>query len=283
MRIRRTGRAVVVVSAALVTLWAFAPAGIAKPDKPGHGGGSRSSLAVDVVDRSGYKIWSILETPGEGPSGVGDQLAFRVTLDGAAIEGEVCVTFDAQPSASPWCGQVDSDGTTPLYSVQDDDITVDTRVFSGTATHETADGVLRASFELTKQDHDECFAGQSGDTYHGVFLDRTECRWHPNTPGVWQATLRPAIPGPKVKVEVSLRDHAPGNWCTTTADGAYAVSGRLRPGEEMGVEFYTPGPERSGICLRGGQNGTTIGVGNPATFLLVAQGDLTLTRVGSTP
>lgn len=279
MEATRRWRRAIPIALVLVSIWTVGPGALAKPDR---GGTKAPVLAVEIVDvLGGHEMWSILEAPG-------DTVAFAVTVDGVAPGNgtlDVAITTADGTKDRSW---VTTDGTSGPYAVQAEDI-VD-GLFAGTVTYTPeGDEPLVASFGMEQWRIEECGWTTSGpDVYEGDFPDLVTCRWQPTTPATWeveltaelQARVRPKAP---TSVFVTLRDHYPGNWCAVSEDGQAGLRGNLRPGETATLpsgellRYFTPD---TGICLRGGAGGDTIGVGNPATFVFAVEGHLKLTRVG---
>jgi hypothetical protein len=105
--------------------------------------------------------------------------------------------------------------------------------------------------------------------------------------GVWEITLAPTPPD-KLKrnftAAVSVRDHVPGNWCSLAIDGSWGFGERWRDGDDpIDGGVYLPGVENflelglgDGVCLAGGAGGDYFAVGNPDSFYLRANGDVTV-------
>jgi len=113
------------------------------------------------------------------------------------------------------------------------------------------------------------------------------CIWTPPQTGVWKITLAPTPPNnPKrnFTASVSVRDHVPGNWCSLAVDGSWGFGERWRDGDDpIDGEVYLPGVENflelglgDGVCLAGGAGGDYFAVGNPDSFYLRTNGDVTV-------
>ncbi len=104
--------------------------------------------------------------------------------------------------------------------------------------------------------------------------------------GVWEITLYPTLPDkPKrnLTAGVSVRDHVPGNWCPLAVDASWGFGERWPFDVPIIGEVYLPGDEDSsgqdlgnGVCLAGGAGGDYFAVGNPDSFYLRANGDVTV-------
>ena len=100
--------------------------------------------------------------------------------------------------------------------------------------------------------------------------------------GVWEITLTPPDGAKRnFTASATVRDHTPGNWCSLTVDGAWGVSGR--GADPTTGEVYLPGNEDfseqglgDGVCLAGGAGGEYFVVGNPDSFYLNANVDVTV-------
>jgi hypothetical protein len=100
--------------------------------------------------------------------------------------------------------------------------------------------------------------------------------------GVWEITLTPPDGAKRnFTASATVRDHTPGNWCSLTVDGAWGVGGR--GADPITGEVYLPGDEDfseqglgDGVCLAGGANGDYFVVGNPDSFYLNANVDVTV-------
>ncbi|MBT8165716.1 MAG: hypothetical protein HKO82_11695 [Acidimicrobiia bacterium] len=108
------------------------------------------------------------------------------------------------------------------------------------------------------------------------------CRWTADQ-GYWTLIVTPTRTKPS-SVQVTVRDHYPGNWCVAPVDpNTYPETGELiepsgvlnqRIRGEVTVPVYFLG---SGTCLAGGAGGVTMPVGTPGDYYLVAMGDIELT------
>lgn len=113
------------------------------------------------------------------------------------------------------------------------------------------------------------------------------CRWTADEgeslEGYWTLTVTPARSKP-TGVQVTVRDHYPGNWCVAPVDPeTYAETGELidpsgilneRIRGEVLLPVFFPA---DGVCLQGGAGGVTMPVGTDGAYYLVAMGDMTLT------
>ena len=96
--------------------------------------------------------------------------------------------------------------------------------------------------------------------------------------GYWTLIVTPTPTKPS-SVQVTVRDHYPGNWCVAPdpetgelIEPSGVLNQRIRG--EVTVPVYFP---LSGTCLAGGAGGETMPVGTPGDYYLVAMGDMTLT------
>ncbi len=111
--------------------------------------------------------------------------------------------------------------------------------------------------------------------------------------GVWEITLYPVIPEkPKrnFTASVSVRDHVPGNWCSLAVDASWGFGERWPFVGPIVGEVYLPGNENlptlglgDGVCLAGGAGGDYFAVGNPDSFYLRTNGDVTVQWLGQNP
>jgi len=110
------------------------------------------------------------------------------------------------------------------------------------------------------------------------------CIWTPTQTGVWEITLTPPDDAKRnFTASATVRDHVPGNWCSLTVDGAWGVGGR--GADPIVGEVYLPGNENLpnlgvGVCLAGGAGGDYFAVGNPDSFYLRTNGDVTVRWLG---
>jgi hypothetical protein len=134
-----------------------------------------------------------------------------------------------------------------------------------------------------------CPFGYDGNFKSNTILVSDYCIWTPPKTGVWEITLTPPD-GAKRKFTASatVRDHTPGNWCSLTVDGAWGVGGR--GADPITGEVYLPGNEDfseqglgDGVCLAGGAGGNYFAVGNPDSFYLRTNGDVTVRWLGEDP
>jgi hypothetical protein len=107
------------------------------------------------------------------------------------------------------------------------------------------------------------------------------CRWTA-TQGYWTLTVTPTDRKPS-RVQVTVRDHYPGNWCVAPLpdsetgefiDPSGVLNERIRGGSAVSLPVYFPA---DGKCLAGGAGGVPMPVGTSGAYYLVAMGDMTLT------
>lgn len=119
------------------------------------------------------------------------------------------------------------------------------------------------------------------------------CIWTPGADrtGIWKVTLDPTPPrnpARPIGAAVAVRDGIPGNWCTLPDGSGGNFGTRWRVGDPPVVgEVYLPGTENilglafdpiygGGTCLAGGAGGEYFMVGNPDSFYLRAEGNVTV-------
>lgn len=120
-------------------------------------------------------------------------------------------------------------------------------------------------------------ADASAETTFELYPDGDICIWKPPAPGVYRLTLHPTVRG-NPNVLFTVRDHVPGNWCTTPPELNLEPSGAIRirwlEGDDPIVMYvYYPA---DGVCLSGGAGGDFLPIGNPASLYLVAEGTVTV-------
>jgi hypothetical protein len=115
--------------------------------------------------------------------------------------------------------------------------------------------------------------------------------------GVWEILLRPTLPDntrQPLDARVDVRDGVPGNWCTLAIGTPSGFSDRWKspypPDPTVTGEVYLPGAEDysglgldDGVCLGGGVGGDYFEVGNPKSFCLRADGNVTVKWTSATP
>jgi hypothetical protein len=115
--------------------------------------------------------------------------------------------------------------------------------------------------------------------------------------GVWEILLRPTLPDNTRKpldARADVRDGVPGNWCTLAIGTPSGFSDRWNspypPDPTIKGEVYLPGAEDysglgldDGVCLGGGAGGDYFEVGNPKSFCLRADGNVTVKWTSATP
>ncbi len=105
------------------------------------------------------------------------------------------------------------------------------------------------------------------------------CIWKPDLPGNWILEVDPTPVARSTGVngiQVTLRDHIPGNWCTE------GVNAKWRMGDPpitttFSIPEWEGAPPGSPICPVGGAGGDFFNVGTPGSFYLVVSGDVTVT------
>jgi hypothetical protein len=236
------------------------------------------------VSDDGRLLW-ILEA--------GDEIVVWATVDGmTTTDTSLCLITNTAKVCEPF-----GDGVMEPYVVRAGDSTpnptrqgLDEQVFEPEVQVRVGgpDGEVALSepISMLSQDgtYEPCAFQGSGDSLTLHHEHSTTCLWHTGADdvGTWTVTLDPfGDPTKPTSVFTTLRDHMPGNWCAASADGPGGISGRMKPGDQMSIQWTIP-PD--GICLRDGQGGTTsFGVGTAGTYVLVLEGDLTLTKVPLSP
>jgi hypothetical protein len=280
MMMKRT-RHIMVIALALGTALAMAAPAVAKkppkdPKPPPGLSGVDASMAADP-------IW--VHEPE-------DELQYTLTLENSTdADVEFDMVFTAGYADDPEPVLVPGNGTVVLTRTRlaaDFPESLSCGVYQScmlTATAEVfQDGALvaDAAAETTLEFYPECdFEQLVGDI----------CIWKPvdelggPQPGFYKLTLDPTVPGNPNRtttVLFTVRDHVPGNWCTTPPELGLEPSGamRIRWRESDGpVVMYVYYPA-DGVCLSGGNGGDFFAIGNPASLYLVADGTVTAEFLG---
>ena len=112
-------------------------------------------------------------------------------------------------------------------------------------------------------------------TYSGTVSEL--CIWDDPTPGIWSVELT-NTGDRSARLLLSLRDHAPGNWCVTN-DGTLGSlpEGRVKPGGSITGQISIPA---DGYCARGGAGGDMMAVGTLHKFVMFTAAEVQLTHEG---
>jgi hypothetical protein len=119
------------------------------------------------------------------------------------------------------------------------------------------------------------------------------CIWHTDLRGAW--TISAVAEDKKAQgMTVTLRDHVPGNWCTTDGSGG-GVHVRWHPKDKthgpLTLDVFLPDsddaldgnePLGDGVCFGGGAGGATMPIGNPDSFYLWLGSDAMVSIVPTT-
>jgi hypothetical protein len=204
----------------------------------------------------------------------GDQITVWATVTGMSTSDmHICLVTDSGEACEPF-----DDGVMDPYGVQEADLDPN---FDATVELRKADEVvLFETFSMQSEvGFPDCSFVEEGDTLSLSHEKSMTCLWHATAGhwGTWTVTLDPyGEPTKPTSVFVTLRDHMPGNWCATSENGPAGITGRMKPGVSMSIEWLIPD---DGICLRDGMAGeASFGVGTPGTYVLVLEGDLTLKK-----
>lgn len=294
---RSNTRTVFILLVALAMVAALAPAALAErpTDKPGKGnsGVSVEVETIGVHDPAPPYVYDDLALgyPFYWVNAMGDRLRFVLTVSGPS---EGIVSWEIGATSGSTGGVVSfSDPVLVTYEV---DQIVEEQAKARGQLHEVqsvaaeftviAGGETKVvPYTLDAEVEPDCtdegvglaYDGQDASgvhAYSGVLSD--VCRWVPTGPGYWAVDL--AVPADATRtppsIGATLRDHVPGNWCTTNPENAPGgVGGDPRQGPVTGW-FYLP---ETGICLGGGMGGSTMAVGNTTDFILVTDAHITLT------
>ena len=192
------------------------------------------------------------------------------------------------------------------------------RLLASVAIYIGADLVTEQTMSTPLYPNPPCVFDESGkaDEFGKAWVDDV-CVWTlPTTiggteygTGVWKITLSPTLPdnpknnGKPIGATVSVRDGVPGNWCTLAIGTSSTFGGRWTYGDDpidpiVGY-VYLPGSENLpselgdwgyptpgldvGMCLGGGAAGDYLEVGNPSSFYLRTDGDVTVEWVSALP
>jgi hypothetical protein len=281
-----------VVMTMAVSAVAKPPPGKGKPPKPGD-----APVAV-TIEKADESTWTLHEE--------GDVNIYDVAVTTAAdVSGVVGVGGDVT--------FIDEDpvfeipGTTVLkamYTVTAADMT-NLVVSHGIAVDYIASGESgQAATTYTEEinPYPTCdFADPDGDgIWTRTWVQGEDmhdiCIWKPPADGHWTLTVDPGF-AKRTNFIITLRDDVPGNWCTVpegAPDADYYATGVLGAFEDpsgvlsvrwkpndgpVSLNVYLPAGnvpgEAQGICLDGGAGGETMGVGNTASYYLVAPGTVT--------
>jgi hypothetical protein len=127
----------------------------------------------------------------------------------------------------------------------------------------------------------ECNPDSFGSFDEVLLTAGDACIWKPGSVGDsdWRVTVRPD-PNNRLPIQmaVTMRDHVPGNWCTTdgSGGGAYTRWDRNDPDPSLVLDVYLPS---DGVCLGGGE----WPIGNPDSFYLWIRSDALVTIEGPLP
>jgi hypothetical protein len=184
-------------------------------------------------------------------------------------------TFDTTVPARGSFGPAD------LYTVDVGEAIGDADVL-GVATVSWDSGSVEAVAASTVDPTPPCDFSYTGEGPGGLIgtasLDiEFACIWTPPENGTWRVAMLPAAKRP-TGASWTVRDHVPGNWCGSAA-------ARWRPGDgPVTGTVYLPGPEGlhgDGVCYDGGIGGAGwFPIGNPDSFYLVADDEVTVTWLG---
>jgi hypothetical protein len=115
------------------------------------------------------------------------------------------------------------------------------------------------------------------------------------TTGVWEITVMPLPPDNEkrpISVSVTVRDGVPGNWCTRWIGTPSGFSETWKwnddPDNVIDGQVYLPGTENlldlaEGMCLGGGHGGDYFAVGNPKSFYLATDGNVSVRWISEVP
>jgi uncharacterized repeat protein (TIGR01451 family) len=265
-----------------------APAGAKRPNKPPKPPAGLVDISIEA------DLWAVntpweFNTAGEVLT-VGDVLTYTFTvtnrsnneLRDVAVR-DALTGFDETITLA--AGEVWSTEPT-VYNVQPSDMELPELVNTLTVTVGDLEESATATTPVWATEACEWVEIEDPDDPQKVVFElgtiQTEygpCRWTAD-PGYWTLTVTPTRTKP-TRVQVTVRDHYPGNWCVAPVPDSEPVefiepSGvlneRIRGEASLPVFFPT-----SGTCLQGGAGGEEMPVGTWGAYYLVAMGDMTLT------
>ena len=275
MHSRSTLRIVVVVLAALGAVWALAPAGMAKPDKPGKPTNDGRSLVTATADAN--LAWV---------NAAGDVIHYRIEVsasetvvarvDFSTNDGTVWTIFDGSLTAGPH-------SYLETYAVTDADLgATGEQVAIEASVAVLVDGapVAHDAVSVIGERIDRCPFVESDGVLTAYSYAGGIC-WFDFAPGEWSIISEPDYPEAGRNPRVTMRDHLPGNWCQVGE--AETVGGSRTQPASITIPVSLPSENPFGfgqwfdvgVCGLGGLGRCTdpecfLPVGNPHTFVLDA-------------
>ena len=220
----------------------------------------------------------------------GDIIAYTVHVQNKDQDTAVTITvtptdFTANPPAEVFTLEGGATGVAVLHR------TLDKSDFPPPGTEGEITGTVDITYTLGDQQglvsvetstvadlYLPCADGASVGAFEDVLVPAGDaCIWKPDSDGprFWTITVKPD-PDNRVpsQMAVTMRDHVPGNWCTTdgSGGGAYTRWDRNDP-EPLVLNVFLP---KSGVCLGGGE----WPIGNPDSFYLWIRSDALVTIEG---
>ena len=162
------------------------------------------------------------------------------------------------------------------FQLGDDPITL-TNTVEATIGDEVV-ATASADVEL-HHDYEECVF--TTDLDDPQLMTSWACIWKPTEPGVWRVTVDPTPVARQQganNIQITLRDHIPGNWCEA------GVNEKWKWGEDpVWTDFTIPDwtlvSLGDPVCPSGGAGGDFFAVGAPDSFYLVASGYVSVSKV----
>lgn len=214
----------------------------------------------------------------------GDVITYNVNVENRSrtTHIDVVVTFDFDNDTKTLSLEGgETDAATFSRTVAAGDFDSDEITGTFTVTYGTGgDQSVVVETSTVAEKYEPCAIASGGGT--ATVTAGEACIWKPGVPGStsWEISVSPAERVKQRSMAVTMRDHVPGNWCTT--DGSHGgASVRWGPQDDppdLVLDALLPA---NGICLGGGAGGAEMPIGNPDSFYLwlLHDGHVTISQI----